>query len=185
MKHIFKTTLITVSILFLFTSKIFATGAGIQAGLIPGLFINETSSSSVKNLTGNITGTIRMSKFPVVAGAGFEGGKLFSDFNYGFSVFADYWAVDLQIKNTWSFYSGFGFSGKLLTSDFKKWNFAAGARFFAGTNYTFYDNFLELYIQATSNIFVIPGNTFKKTGDFVLGDVGIRVPAEMGIRFHF
>ena len=38
-----------------------------------------------------------------------ESGKLFSDFNYGFSVFADYWAVDLQIKNTWSFYSGFGF----------------------------------------------------------------------------
>ena len=88
MKHIFKTTLITVSILFLFTSKIFATGAGIQAGLIPGLFINETSSS-VKNLTGNITGTIRMSKFPVVAGAGFEGGKLFSDFNslYSLAIF--------------------------------------------------------------------------------------------------
>ena len=180
MKHIFKTTLITVSILFLFTSRIFATGAGIQAGLIPGLFINETSSS-VKNLTGNITGTIRMSKFPVVAGAGFEGGKLFSDFNYGFSVFADYWAVDLQIQNTWSFYSGFGFSGKLLTSDFKKWNFVAGARFFAGTNYTFYDNFLELYAQQN----IVPTYIKSLTSSGNDGMFMFCFPFEAGLRMHF
>ena len=159
MKHIFKTTLITVSILFLFTSKIFATGAGIQAGLIPGLFINETSSS-VKNLTGNITGTIRMSKFPVVA---------------------DYWAVDLQIKNTWSFYSGFGFSGKLLTSDFKKWNFAAGARFFAGTNYTFYDNFLELYAQQN----IVPTYIKSLTSSGNDGMFMFCFPFEAGLRMHF
>ncbi len=180
MKHILKTTLTVTAILFLFTSKIFATGAGIQAGLIPGVFVNETSSQ-VKSFTGNITGTIRMSKFPVVAGAGFEGGNLFSDFNYGFSVFADYWAVDLQIKNTWSFYSGFGFSGKLLTSNFKNWNFAAGARFFVGTNYTFYDNYLELYAQQN----IVPTylrslNASGKDGMFMFC-----FPFEAGLRMHF
>ena len=63
-----------------------------------------------------------------------------------------------------------------------------GLRFFCGVDWPLMDNFTELYVQATSNIFTIPGNTFKKAGDFLLipvGNVGVRIPVEMGIRFHF
>jgi len=180
MKHILKTSLTLTAILFLFTSKIFATGAGFQVGLVPGVFVNETTAQ-VKNLTGNLTGTIRMSKIPVVAGAGVEAGKLFSDFNYGLSAFADYWAIDVQIKNTWSFYSGFGFSGKLLTSDFKNWNFAAGARFFVGTNYTFYDNYLEVYAQQN----IVPTYLKNLNASGTDGTFMVCFPFEAGLRMHF
>lgn len=153
---------------FLFCTRVFAIGAGVQIGGGPSF------SGGVGHFE-NVTGTLKFFRIPLVIGFGIESGSFYDDFAVGASAFADYWL----------FYSGIGLSGDILFSFNEKSFGSYGLRLFCGVDWPLMDNFLELYVQATSNIFVIPDNTFKKTGDFVLGDVGIRVPAEMGIRFHF
>ena len=154
------------------SARLFATGAGIQAGGNPGLSLNE-KDIKLEKFTGTLCGTMRFSRVPVAVGFGFEAGKLFSDFSYGFSGFADYYAIDVQLKNTWNLYSGFGASASLLSSDFKNWNPAFGARFFIGTNWLFWDNYLEVYAQQN----IIP--TYCKKS-FMLN-----LPLEAGVRMHF
>lgn len=178
MKHFIKS--FSAALLFiLFTSKAFATGAGVQSGAVPGIIINQ-ESAKLENFTGSLTGNMKFSKIPVVIGAGFEAGKLYSDFDFGLSAFADYWFLDLQLINTWSFYSGFGASGKLLTADFKDWNLEAGARFFAGMNYLFWDGYLEIYAQQTIVPTYICNLRKPYSGSFMLC-----LPVEAGVRMHF
>ena len=164
---------------FLFCSKVFAIGAGVQIGAGPSF------SGGVGHFE-NVTGTLKFFRIPLVIGFGIESGSFYDDFAIGASAFADYWLLNLQKDyENWLFYSGIGLSGDILFSFNEKSFGSYGLRLFCGVDWPLMDNFLELYVQATSNIFVIPDNTFKKAGDFLLGDVGIRVPAEMGIRFHF
>lgn len=164
---------------FLFCTRVFAIGAGVQIGVGP-------SFSGGAGHFENVTGTLKFFRIPLVIGFGIESGSFYDDFAIGASAFADYWLLNLQKDyENWLFYSGVGLSGDILFSVNKNTFGSYGLRLFCGVDWPLMDNFLELYVQATSNIFVIPGNTFKKTRDFVLGDVGIRVPAEMGIRFHF
>ena len=175
---------------FLFCTKVFAIGAGVQIGAGPSfLDFSETPQDEFFNGAShfeNITGTLKFFRIPLVIGFGIESGSFYDDFAIGASAFADYWLLNLQKGyENWLFYSGIGLSGNFLFSFNEKSFGSYGLRLFCGVDWPLMDNFLELYVQATSNIFVIPDNTFKKTGDFVLGDVGIRVPAEMGIRFHF
>ena len=171
MKRITKLVLLA-SFLFCFTSKAFALGCGFQFGGIPGLLINQ-DEVKLENITVNLTGTFKMERVPLTVGSGLEYGKIFSEYNYGFSLFADYRAVDFQLKNTWNLYSGFGATVKLLTSDSDTWNLSAGARFFAGMNWLFYDGFLEYYVQQN----VVP-TYYEK--DFILC-----LPFETGLRMHF
>lgn len=180
MKHYIKRLLISTAIIFLFSNNIFSLGAGIQFGGIPGLLINQ-EEISLENISVNITGTFRMERLPLTLGSGLEFGKINSDSGYGMSIFADYRALDLQLKNTWSFYSGFGTSLKFLTNDFDKWTLAAGARFFAATSWLFYDGYLELYLQQNlvPTYLKVLGNS-EKEADFILC-----LPLEAGIRFHF
>lgn len=179
MKHIIKTTFAATILLLIFTSKIFATGAGVQIGAVPGIYINQ-ASADLEKFSGTIVGTMKLSRVPMVVGAGFEGGKYFSDFDIGFSAFADYWFFDYQLINTWNLFSGFGASGKLFTSNFKDWNLAAGARFFAGVNCTFWDGYMEVYAQ--QNIVPTYIANLKKinSGSFMLC-----LPFETGVRLHF
>lgn len=174
--------IITVSALFILivTTKLFATGAGIQLTGTPGFFINEENVKP-EQFTGRIIGTVRLNRIPLSAGFGFEAGKAFSDFAYGFTGFADYYAIDLQLKNTWNLYSGFGAEASLLTTNFKNWGMTAGARFFAGMNWLFWDNYLEFYIQQN----VVP--TFTKNLNNSTSKAGftLSLPLDCGIRFHF
>ena len=142
--------------------------------------INE-EGVKLERLSGRLTGTIRFSRLPLAIGFGLETGKNASDFSYGFSGFADYYAIDYQIKNTWNLYSGFGAEGSLLTTNFDKWTLTAGARFFVGMNWLFYDNYLEIYCQQN----LVPSyiknlNDTASKGGFLLG-----LPFEAGIRMHF
>lgn len=163
----------------LFCSRVFAIGAGVQIGGGPSF------SGGVGHFE-NVTGTLKFFRIPLVIGFGIESGSYDNDFAIGASAFADLWLINLQKDyENWLFYGGIGLSGDVLFSFDKKTFGSYGLRFFCGVDWPLMDNFTELYVQATSNIFTIPGNTFKKAGDFLLGDVGIRVPAEMGIRFHF
>ncbi len=180
MKHGKKLITLSVLLIICFSSRIFATGCGIQAGTEPGFLINE-DSVKFEHIIENITGTIRFSRIPMTMGFGFLAGKESSDLSFGLSAFADYYPVDIQLKNTWNFFSGFGASGSVLTSDFENYTLSAGARFFAGTNYLLDDNFLELYVQQN----IVPtyirsiGQSDSKSA-FMLC-----FPLEAGIRMHF
>lgn len=175
---------------FLFCTKVFAIGAGVQIGAGPSfLDLSGTPQDEFSNGAShfeNITGTLKFFRIPLVIGFGIESGSYDNDFAIGASAFADLWLINLQKDyENWLFYGGVGLSGDILFSVNKNTFGSYGLRIFFGVDWPLMDNFLELYVQATSNIFIIPGNTFQKAGDFLLGDVGVRVPAEMGIRFHF
>ena len=174
----------------LFCSKIFAIGAGVQIGAGPSfLDLSGTPHDEFSNGAShfeNITGTLKFFRIPLVIGFGIESGRYDNDFAIGASAFADLWLINLQKDyENWLFYSGVGLSGDILFSVNKNTFGSYGLRIFFGVDWPLMDNFTELYVQATSNIFIIPGNTFQKAGDFLLGDVGVRIPVEMGIRFHF
>ena len=170
-----------VSVVFILCiTRLFATGAGFQAGGNPGLLFNS-DEVKLEKFSATATGTVKLSRIPVAAGLGFEAGKVSSDFSYGLYGFADYWLIDLQLKNTWNFYSGIGASGSILTSDFKNFGMTAGARFFAGMNWLFWDNYMELYVQQN----IVPSyarslNDSASEGAFILC-----LPLECGVRFHF
>lgn len=172
MKHSKK---IVILLLFLLCtdSFLFATGAGIQMGTNPGLLINQ-DSVNLEKFDVTVTGTLRFSRIPAALGFGLETDFSSSDFYYGFSGFADYYALDIQLKNTWNLLSGFGLSGSLLTSDFNDFAAAVGARFFIGMNWLFWDNYLEYYVQQN----IVPTITSKN-------NFFICLPFETGIRMHF
>ena len=180
MKSLLKVFLTSCLLILILPAKAYSLGAGIQLGAVPGILINQ-DDIKFEELTANITGTFKLERLPVTAGTGLEFGKLYSDFNYGFSAFADYRAIDLQLVNTWSLYSGFGASAKFLTKDFKNWSLAAGARFFAGVNTLFYDGYLELYAQQN----IVP--TYLKNLGRSDGNAAFMLclPFEAGLRMHF
>ena len=163
-----KTAAIIVT-LFLFITKAFATGAGVQVGLRPGILLNENGKDA-SYFSGTVTGTLRFSRIPLVVGGGFEAGKD----GYGLMAFADYWYVDVQLKNTCNFYSGFGLSVDLISKNFKNFTYSAGTRFFVGLNWLFYDSAMEFFTQMN----LVP--TVKSNKDFILA-----IPFETGIRMHF
>ncbi len=162
-----KTALLITSILLI--TKAFCTGAGVQGSIKPSLFISDEKIEAT-DLSGTLTGTIRMSHFPIVVGAGLEAGNN----GYGLSAFADFWALDIQIKNTWNFYGGLGAGGGVLTSDFKKLLAYIEPRFFIGMNWLFYDHYIEVYTQQN----ITP--SFKSDKTFSL-----ELPFEAGVRLHF
>ena len=180
MKSLLKVFLTSCLLIPILPAKAYSLGAGIQLGAVPGILINQ-DDIKFEELTANITGTFKLERLPVTAGTGLEFGKFYSDFNYGFSAFADYRTIDIQIVNTWSLYSGFGANAKFLTDDFKDWSFAAGARFFAGVNTLFYDGYLELYAQQN----VVP--TYLKNLGRSDGNAAFMLclPFEAGLRMHF
>lgn len=180
MKTHYKSLFIILLCLTFFTSRIFAIGAGIQAGIIPGFLIDEKQSSP-NGFTGNITGTLSLFRFPLTAGSGLVFGKSASVSNFGFSAFADYRVLDLQLHKNWLFYSGFGASAKILTSDFSAWQLTAGARFFLGVKTTIYDGFLELYGQQN----LVPTYVKNLNDSAAKADFMLCLPLEAGIRMHF
>ena len=180
MKHYRKITTLTALLFLSIFTKLSATGAGVQAGINPGLFINEENVKP-KFFTGTVTGTFRFSRIPVAAGIGLEGGKVFDDFSYGISAFADYYAIDVQLKNTWNLYSGFGASATILTSHFDSWTVAAGARFFVGMNWLYCDNYMEFYAQQN----LVPTYIKSLSNSDSKGAFILKLPLEAGIRFHF
>ena len=174
-------TAFLITLILLFSSKVFATGAGVHAGIKPGLFISDDGIKSGGVMT-NVSGSYRPGRFPLVMGtsieAGFDrdGGVL-----TGLSAFADYWIFDVQIKNTWNFYTGLGAAAGILTPDFDYWNVYAGARVFSGMNWLFYDNYLELFVQ--QNVVPVYQRGINGSSDNAL--FTLLFPLELGIRFHF
>jgi len=171
---------VTAFFLLSLSSKIFATGAGVQISGNPGLFMNE-ENIKLERFTGKITGTMKFSRLPLALGFGLEAGKNFSDFSYGLTGFVDYNIVDLQIKNTWNFYSGFGAEASLLTKNFNSLTASAGARFFAGTSWLFIDNYLEFYLQQN----LVPGFVKDLKASDSKPAFMLSLPLEAGIRMHF
>ena len=172
MRHQIKHLLITSVLIFFVTTGAHALGAGVQVSGIPELLLNQKYINYDK-LTTNISGTFKMERIPFTVGSGIEIGSFLSDLDYGFSLFSDFRAIDFQLVNTCSIYSGIGASVKFLTTDFRNWFIAAGARCFAGVSLLFYDGYLEFYAQQN----VVP--TYMKN-TFIMC-----LPFETGMRMHF
>ncbi|MBP5520769.1 MAG: hypothetical protein J6X84_09380 [Treponema sp.] len=180
MKFHTKTICTFFVVIFVFISKGFSTGAGIQAGIVPGVLINKDEVPSHK-LTTVLTGTIKSGRLPLVVGFGFEAGQTLTDFSYGIKGFCDYWLIENQLQNTWNFFSGLGFSGSIQTYDFQDFNFEVSARAFVGMNWLFYDHFLEFYVQQN-----IAPTYIKSTNDLVQkNNYLINFPFEAGLRMHY
>ena len=162
-------------IFFLIPLKGYSIGAGIQIGINP--FSISNSEYSENSFEGNITGTLRFSRLPLAAGAGFNAGICDSDFIFGFSTFADCFIIDHQIKNNWNFYSGIGLIGNLNFDTAFNVFPEAGTRVFLGTSVIFIDNFIELNLQANAQ----PSVLFKNEEP----EFRLSFPIESGIRFHF
>ena len=174
-------TAFLITLILILTSKLYATGAGAHAGIKPVLFISDDGIKS-GGVMATVSGSYRLGRFPLVMGTSIEAGlNQEGEVLTGLSAFADYWIFDLQIKNTWNFYTGLGATVGVLTPDFNYWNLYAGARVFSGMNWLFYDNYLELFVQQN----VVP--TYQK-GINCSSDNAVFTllfPLELGIRFHF
>jgi hypothetical protein len=180
MSYIKKITTIT-AVLIMLASSLSATGAGVQVGGNPGIFINE-DSVKLEKFSGILTGSMRLSRIPLAFGFGFEAGSYFSEFAYGFRGFADYYAIDLQLYNTWNLISGFGAQASIITSDFSNWTFTAGPRFFIGVNRLFYDNYIEVFAQQS----IVPEYIRPlKSAEDIKAAFLLNLPLEAGIRMHF
>lgn len=168
-----------ISILSLiFSTKIFAIGAGAQISLIPTMYFgNEKVNFS--SLEYNATGTIRLMRFPVVFGIGLEGASYNNNFSFGISAFADYWLIDKQIYNNWNWYLAAGLSGKFMTSVESENSLNGAVRAVVGVNCLLLDNYIEIYAQGVT----APGITkdFETSSTYF----NISFPIEIGARVHF
>lgn len=174
---------LATAIIFTFTFNAFSIGAGVQTGFTPSFEINQ-DGGKLSNIEGNLTGTVKLFRLPVVFGAGLEAGtkNKTSGFTAGISAFADYWALDIQLKNTWNLYSGFGISCLIMTDFNSNWTGTAGFRTFAGCNWLFYDNYLEYYVQLNA----VPSYTKLLSGTGTKeGSLRFSIPLETGVRLHF
>lgn len=162
-----------------FTFKTFALGSGVQIGGLPSFNISE-NGVSFSDFEGNLTGTIKLFRLPAAFGFGLEAGLENKDFMFGLSGFFDYWALDLQLENTWNLYSGFGIFGKIMMNTVSDFTGTLAARFFIGSNLLFYDNFLEYYWQVN----VQPGYE-KSFTENSKAAFKLFLPLETGVRFHF
>ena len=156
--------------ILLLSSKVFASGAGVHIGIKNG------------GLMTSLSGSYKMGRIPLVMGTSLEAGINKEDkANFGFSAFSDYWLFDLQIKNTWNFYTGLGANAGLLTSNFSNWDFFAGARIFSGMNWLFYDNYMELFLQQN----FVPTYQTALNSSSDQSFFTFLFPLELGLRLHF
>ncbi|MCR5189245.1 MAG: hypothetical protein K6C97_09945 [Treponema sp.] len=162
----------------LFSFNTFALGAGVQIGLIPAFDINQ-DGIKVNDFEANLTGTVKLFRIPAAFGFGMNAGMEDSKFIFGAAGFFDYWVMDLQLKNTWNLYSGFGLYGKFMFNTDSKAQTSIGPRFFLGCNWLFIDNYLEYYAQITA----IP--TYVRNLSDSRGFFRLNLPFETGLRLHF
>lgn len=165
-------------LLCLFSVKVFSIGAGIQFSGIPSFDIQQ-EGISINNYEAKLTGTFRLFRIPASFGLGIEAGADFNQFIFGPSAFFDYYFIDTQIENNWSYFAGAGLSGKaMFTTSFDP-SLTAGLRLVTGMDWVFLDNYIEYYSQ----IVLEPSYVFYPSAGRSLIRIG--VPIETGVRLHF
>lgn len=164
--------------LLLSITGLFATGAGIQFGGFPSVKVSEEGIKS-DAFDVNVTGTIRCTRIPLVFGSGITAGLSPENKAFGFSAFSDLWIIDTQIENIWNFYSGFGLSSVIKFSSENKTSLTLSPRFFAGMNWLFTDNFIEIYCQQNLEPSFVYYFNYKSES------FNLYFPLEAGLRFHF
>lgn len=177
MHHSKKITLIIFSV-FLLSFNAFSIGAGVQFSGIPSVDIQK-DDVSINNFQAKLTGTFRLFRIPSAFGLGIEAGSDFNQFVFGPSAFFDYYFIDTQIENNWSFYAGAGTSGKLMFTTKFDPSLTGGLRLVAGFDWVFFDNYLEYYSQIVAE----PSYVYYPSSD--KGLFRIALPIETGVRLHF
>lgn len=170
MKIKIKKIFISLICVLIVNIKLFATGAGAQAAIIPG-------SEGIK---ADLKGTVRLMNIPLVFGFGIEAGTENNILNFGFSGFSDYWIIDKQLHNTINFYAGPGISAHIYINEGKSWQCLLGARGIVGINFLLYDNYLEFYLQGG-----IEPSAFIPITEKTQLKYRTNFPCETGFRVHF
>ena len=142
----------------------FAIGFGVQGGA--SIDIMRTGDFDT-GVSGDAALTLRLSETsPFVFGVG--GYNSFRSF----SLFADWWALNVPLGERFGLYAGVGVYGGLFVSPF---SFEVGGRVPIGVNAFFLDNFIEGYVQAVPSV------------GFEFGDSGglaVFAPINLGIRIY-
>ena len=119
----------------------FAIGFGVQGGA--SIDIMRTGDFDT-GVSGDAALTLRLSETsPFVFGVG--GYNSFRSF----SLFADWWALNVPLGERFGLYAGVGVYGGLFVSPF---SFEVGGRVPIGVNAFFLDNFIEGYVQAGPSV---------------------------------
>ena len=178
MKVNLKRVLAVAAALFVWCGGVWAVGAGVQFQTSENLIISQ-EITEFNRLGAGISGNIKGSRFPFVFGSGINAEVVNSSFSLGFTSFFDYWLLDVQVKNNFNFYSGVGIGNNFTFSFDSEKSDLLNGRLFAGVNWLFLDNYIELYFQQN----ICPGvefNITEKTNAFALS-----IPFEIGVRWHF
>jgi len=165
-----KKTILALVALFVMSANAYSTGAGVQFGASP----------NKDGINGNIMGTFRLMRFPIVFGFGVEAGSINNNFDIGLSGFGDYWILDKQLYNTVSLYAGPGLGVHILSDKDFNLTGIAGVRAIVGVDYLLYDHYLELYAQCGAE----PGILIPFTSNPAL-KFNLTFPCEIGLRVHF
>ena len=156
--------LVGVLVCLLCMAGIFAVGFGVQGGASIDIMSTGKFNTAV---SGDAALTLRLSETsPFVFGLG--GYNSFRSF----SLFVDWWALNIPLGERFNLYGGLGVYGGIFTSPF---SFEAGGRVPLGVNAFFLDNFIEGYVQA------VPSVGFK-FGDG--GGLAVFVPINLGLRIY-
>lgn len=161
-----KKVLAVLAVLFAVGStKVFATGLGVQGGYNPSGF-------------GGAAVTFKLDNVPCVFAA--DLGISSSYFNIGLT--ADWWIANPKIEGTWGWYYGVGLAGTVKLANNSYGGVGFGPRALIGTNVFLFDGFLELYAQAAYQPMVW---IWANKDDGGIGFDWISIPLNIGFRVWF
>ena len=178
-----KRKLLVLLITLFLSNRIFATGVGIQIQAISPFSLYSFSLDKISNYAVDYEflclGTMKLDRYNIIFGTGMNIGKENDVIYFGNSGYIDYLFIDTQIKNNWNFNFGTGVSYNLMFAKEFGAKYSLGGRVFAGTNWTLFDNYIELYFLQNIGCRLEFYNLTQK------GKTCLYFPTDIGIRWHF
>lgn len=177
-----KRKIILLLICFFSMCSLFGMGAGIQVEAISPLRFRNVNLDRAVDYSADYEfmclGTIRSDRYPFIVGAGINTWKEDGKIRLGGAGFFDFPVIDLQMKNNWNVNFGAGVTYTFGYTGSNGFGYSLGERLFAGTGWTLYDGYLELYIQQNmENRRIVKKNA---PVHFLFC-----FPTDIGVRWHF
>ena len=168
--------------LFAAAGNVHAIGAGFQFSGIPSVNfrLREPTVDTVFSGGGSVSGTMLFDRIPLAAGLGFGASEYDGTALIGMNVFADCLFAGGQIANTWSWTAGSGMCGEFAFDLGGNPYLGFGFRVVGGVSRTFFDGFLEFYMELCAVPYFLYRPGQNSQSDFCL-----KFPLESGLRFHF
>lgn len=162
--------IIAILLMLLFKSGLFAIGIGPQISFGQGFLIQE----NMILITG-ASCSIKLDKEPVVINIATNYDHIIDCFNPEITV--DYWLFSPKISKYCNYFLGIGMGSGVEFSK-NDFHFTSTKRLVTGFSWTYYDGFLEYFMQLTAeeeNHFKFPFNT----------RYAFKFPLSLGVRFYY